>query len=65
DGYCVARAIRDSAELSGVLLVAVTGYGQDSDRQRAYEAGFDHHITKPVSIGGLREAIQQANGRTV
>jgi PAS domain S-box-containing protein len=47
DGYEVARRIR-AAGRADVLLVAVTGYGQSSDRQRSGEAGFDAHLTKPV-----------------
>jgi PAS domain S-box-containing protein len=48
DGYAVARAIRNDRLLSSVHLIAMTGYGQDDDRRRAQEAGFDHHLTKPA-----------------
>lgn len=48
NGYDVARAIRGDSALAGVYLVAVTGYGQDDDRQSARAAGFDYHLTKPV-----------------
>jgi CheY-like chemotaxis protein len=48
DGYEVARRLRSSPNSSTSLLVAMTGWGQDSDRQRAKEAGFDHHLVKPV-----------------
>lgn len=49
NGYEIAREIRKSEhDGAGVTLVAVTGWGQDSDRARAVEAGFDHHFTKPV-----------------
>ncbi len=65
DGYAVARAIRDNKEFSDVFLVAVTGYGQDADRELAHEAGFDRHITKPISIVALRDVIQQASKRIV
>lgn len=61
DGYAVARAIRANPEFSGVFLVAVTGYGQDADRELAHEAGFDRHITKPIGINALRDVIQQAS----
>jgi CheY-like chemotaxis protein len=47
DGYEVARQVR-AAGRAGMLLVAVTGYGQAGDRQRSSEAGFDAHLTKPV-----------------
>jgi PAS domain S-box-containing protein len=48
DGYEVARAVRREPWGRSLLLVALTGWGQPSDRQRAREAGFDHHFTKPI-----------------
>ncbi len=48
DGYQVARAIRRQEGGAKVILVALTGYGQEEDRRLALEAGFDHHLTKPV-----------------
>lgn len=59
DGYEFARRIRLCPELDGVLLVALTGYGQDSDREMARRAGFDHHLTKPVSAASLRELLRR------
>ena len=47
-GYDVARQLRERPDTRGCVLVAVTGWGQESDRQRAREAGFDRHLTKPV-----------------
>jgi two-component system CheB/CheR fusion protein len=47
DGYQAARLIR--AEIENVLLIAVTGYGQEVDHKRSANAGFDHHLLKPVS----------------
>jgi DNA-binding response OmpR family regulator len=52
-GYDVARRIRATAWGSAARLVAVTGWGQESDRNRAFEAGFDHHLTKPVAAEDL------------
>ena len=49
DGYAVARAVRSAPGGEAVVLVAVTGYGAASDRRRAQDAGFDAHVTKPVS----------------
>jgi two-component system, sensor histidine kinase len=49
DGYAVARAVRSAPGGDALLLVAITGYGRASDRLRAREAGFDAHLTKPVS----------------
>jgi signal transduction histidine kinase/CheY-like chemotaxis protein len=53
NGYDVARAIRATAPAGDVLLVALTGWGQPDDKKRAHEAGFDHHLTKPVDFGEL------------
>ncbi len=56
DGYGVARQIR--AELgSSVRLVALSGYGQPEDRRRAFEAGFDVHLTKPLELADLEELL--------
>jgi PAS domain S-box-containing protein len=52
DGYQVARRLRGEMGCAA-LLVAVTGYGQEDDRRRAYEAGFDHHLTKPIDLEEL------------
>src|SRR5262245_50489297 len=57
DGYEVARRLRAAPETRGALLVAVTGYGQDSDRARARAAGFDHHLVKPVDLNRLRRLL--------
>ena len=54
-GYEVARRIRQQAWGRTALLVAVTGWGQDDDKQKAQAAGFDHHFTKPVNP----EAVEQ------
>ncbi|MGM9486387.1 ATP-binding protein [Ideonella sp. YS5] len=48
NGYEVARTIRQMAGGRRPVLIAITGWGQESDRHRALEAGFDHHLTKPV-----------------
>jgi PAS domain S-box-containing protein len=50
DGYEVARRIRSTAHGSATLLIALTGWGQAEDKRRAAEAGFDHHLTKPVDL---------------
>lgn len=46
-GYEVARQLRAEREFEGVIITALTGYGQAEDRQRSREAGFNHHMTKP------------------
>ena len=46
-GYEVAKSLRSDPASSGIVIAALTGYGQESDRARSFEAGFDYHITKP------------------
>lgn len=53
DGYAVARALKADARTAHIVLVALTGYGSSADRQRAFEAGFDHHCTKPIKFEEL------------
>jgi len=48
DGYEVARRLQNRPDLKDVKLIAVTGYGQEADRLQSQEAGFDHHLVKPV-----------------
>jgi CheY-like chemotaxis protein len=57
DGYAVARALRAAPETSTAFLIALTGYGQDDDRRRALEAGFDAHLIKPVDLEALRRLL--------
>jgi CheY-like chemotaxis protein len=62
-GYEAARHIRQQPWGKGMVLVAVTGWGQEEDRRRADEAGFDHHLTKPVdpaSLQKLLDGLQQS-----
>lgn len=58
DGYDLARSIRSDLDLGGVRLVAITGFGSDLDRERADEAGFDAHLTKPIDADELLEAVR-------
>lgn len=57
DGYEVARQIRNQANAPGLVLVALTGYGQQQDLRRSEEAGFDRHLVKPVNLGTLRDLL--------
>jgi two-component system, sensor histidine kinase len=57
DGYAVARAMRADTALHGAFLVALTGYGHADDRRRALQAGFDRHLTKPISYEQLQELL--------
>jgi CheY-like chemotaxis protein len=57
DGLEVARRIRSNPRLNGVRLIALTGYGLASDRRATAQAGFDHHLVKPVQPADLFRAI--------
>jgi signal transduction histidine kinase len=57
DGYEVARRLRHSLLRKGTLLVALTGYGQAEDRERAQAAGFDAHFVKPVDLAALTKLL--------
>jgi CheY-like chemotaxis protein len=59
DGYEVARRIRMIPNTQALTLVALTGYGQEADKQRALSAGFDEHLTKPVKIERLRSLLNR------
>ena len=58
DGYEVARQLRAEPELAGIRLVALTGYGTRSDRERARRAGFDEHLVKPAGIEALERVLR-------
>lgn len=60
NGYEVAREIRQQAAGESVLLVALTGYGQDEDRQRSTAAGFNAHLVKPVDLQVLDQILAHA-----
>lgn len=56
-GYEVARKLRSHPEFQSVLLVAMTGWGQEEDRRRTREAGFDHHLVKPVELRAIQDLL--------
>ena len=58
NGYEVCRRLRAQPWGAGLLIVAVTGWGQDSDKLRAREAGFDHHLTKPMDPTALYDLLE-------
>jgi CheY-like chemotaxis protein len=62
DGFETARRLRQLG-LEATLLVAVTGFGAAEDRRRTAEAGFDSHLTKPVSPEALREVLLRGKGK--
>ena len=65
DGYEVARRLRAMNHGTSFRIVAVTGWGQDADRSRAREAGFDVHLVKPVDLGVLTKVLDDRNGATL
>lgn len=61
-GDQVARAVRDEPWGAHVLMVAVTGWGQPEDKERASAAGFDHHLTKPVDVDQMEKLLIEFAG---
>ena len=59
DGFAVARRLRSRGDTSHALLIAVTGYGQREDRQRASDAGFDYFFVKPADPREIHGAIER------
>jgi CheY-like chemotaxis protein len=57
NGLEVAKQLRQQPALQNVVLVAMTGYGQEGDRLRSREAGFDHHLVKPGDFGKLLQIM--------
>ncbi|MEX1034272.1 MAG: PAS domain S-box protein [Cellvibrionaceae bacterium] len=58
DGYEVARRLRSDPRGHSTVITALTGWGQEEDRQRSREAGIDHHLVKPVDLGALRTMLK-------
>ena len=57
DGYEVSRRIRADPDRGRVLLIALTGWGQEHDQRRSRAAGFDHHLVKPPDVDKLRDLL--------
>ena len=62
DGYEVARRLRGTPGFAGRVIVALTGWGQEEDRRRSREAGFDHHLVKPVDPAELETLLAGLRG---
>jgi PAS domain S-box-containing protein len=62
DGYEVARRMRQRSVGQEATLIALTGWGQEEDRRKSKEAGFDHHLVKPVDIGALQALLSSLPG---
>jgi PAS domain S-box-containing protein len=58
DGYQLARKLRAAPWGRGIILIAITGWGQEEDRRRAFDAGFDHHMTKPIAAEAVESLLQ-------
>lgn len=58
-GYEVARRLREANGGEGMVIAAMTGYAQEDDKARALEAGFDHHLSKPVDLASLQSVIDE------
>jgi CheY-like chemotaxis protein len=56
-GYEIASILRKLPQLQHTLLVALTGWGQEEDRRRCIDAGFDHHLTKPAAVDDLKNLL--------
>jgi CheY-like chemotaxis protein len=61
NGYEVAREIRQQPWGESLIMIALTGWGQEEDKRRAFEAGFDHHLTKPVEAPTLERLLAIIN----
>ena len=59
NGHEIARRIRQQPRGKNILLIAVTGYGQEEDRRRSLEAGFDHHLVKPLNFAELKNKLSE------
>jgi signal transduction histidine kinase/CheY-like chemotaxis protein len=65
DGYEVARRLRAQERWRDLVVVALTGWGQEEDRLRTREAGFDHHLVKPTDLGALQSLLLEVAARQV
>jgi len=64
DGYEVAKRIRQQPSLQNVVLVAITGYAQSTDRQRSQDVGFNAHLVKPVDFYELQQIVANISAKT-
>lgn len=62
-GYELAQQLRATAQLEGICLVALAGYGQTEDQQRSRAAGFDDHLVKPVDLQALERTLAGISAR--
>ena len=62
DGYEVAKRLRHRSNLPELYLISTSGYGQEEDKQRALEAGFDAHLVKPIDFRELQRLLSELAG---
>jgi CheY-like chemotaxis protein len=65
NGYEVAKSLRTREKHRRMILIAMTGYGQERDCQRSLDAGCDAHLTKPVAPQALRAFLRELDGKAV
>ena len=65
NGYDACRRLRQEAWGRSMLLVALTGWGQEEDREQSRDAGFDAHLVKPVDLEALLDVIARSTNRVV
>jgi CheY-like chemotaxis protein len=65
NGYEACRRIREEPWGKGILIAAVTGWGQEEDKRRSQEAGFDHHLIKPVGLAAIDKLLVELEARSV
>lgn len=59
NGYETCRRIREQPWSNGIFIVALTGWGQEEDRRRSQDAGFNHHLVKPVEVSTLEQLLRR------
>lgn len=65
NGYDVCKVIREQSWGKGVVVIALTGWGQNDDRERSREAGFDHHMVKPIELSALEPIVSEINAARI
>lgn len=65
NGYDVCKVIREQSWGKGVVVIALTGWGQNDDRERSREAGFDHHMVKPIELSALEPIVREINAARI
>jgi CheY-like chemotaxis protein len=63
DGFEARKRLREQSGMAGTYLVAMTGFGNEDDKRRTREAGFDAHLTKPVELDALVSLLNEARVR--